>query len=334
MAESLHLIVAFLLKRNNWRNWPAPEKRKWNFSYLSFHSLRLREYDIIPSFRGAERLLEKIDVAVIGGWESPMFIRTILMAKKMEIPTIQFYESSQDNHRFKNRPISYLRKWIFSKPDKFITISKASSSSLIKMGVPENRIYTLFNPVDVNWFHTFAQNHRVPQTPGHKFLYVGQLIDRKNIVVIILAFAAIRTDFDTLTIIGDGPLDQDLRDLTESLGIIDSIIFTGQQDKKELARHYAFSNTLILVSTNEVWGLVVNEALASGLHVVVSNKCGVTEILKNMTGTYICSTDQNSVQVAMQASSREWKGYIQKPEILQFTPERFADVVIEIVEST
>jgi len=75
----------------------------------------------------------------------------------------------------------------------------------------------------------------------------------------------------------------------------------------------------------------VNEALASGLHAVVADKCGVAEFVKNMEGVFICSTDQKSLKYAMDASSQKWIGHIENPEILKFTPENFADEIINLI---
>lgn len=183
----------------------------------------------------------------------------------------------------------------------------------------------------MSWFHSFAQSHRVQQNPGHRFIYVGQLIERKNVAAVIQAFAAIHTNSDTLTIAGNGPLAQSLQELTDSLGITDLVFFVGHQNQEELAKLYAESHTLILASNNEVWGLVVNEALASGLHVVVSEKCGVSKFVEKMDGTYICGTETQSLQIAMNKSSKQWNGYIEEPEILTFTPETFAFELINFV---
>ena len=170
MSESVDLTVVFLLKQKNWRNWPAPENKNWKHKFLSFNSIKMKEFDFIPSFRNAKKLLNQVDVAIIGGWEAPMFIRTILLAKSKGIPIIQFYESFQESHRFKYGPIAWFRELIFSKPDKFITISKKSELSLVNMGVAKDRIVTLFNPVDVGWFHKFAQGHRAIQSHGHQYI--------------------------------------------------------------------------------------------------------------------------------------------------------------------
>ena len=332
LAKSLELKVVFLLKEKNWRNWTVPPSQSWKYEYLSLKSKKIKEFDVIPSIRGAERILRNVDLLVLGGWETPFYIRTLLIAKRRGIPVIHFYESTQDSHRFKNFFIRKIRSFILSQADFIVTAGSASTKAVEAMGIASEKIITLFNPVDVTWFHSFASDHRSPATLGHRYIYVGQLIERKNVATILISFAAIRNDRDTLTIAGDGPLAEELKNLAASLGIAEPVIFAGHQNQEELAKLYAASNTFILASTNEVWGLVVNEALASGLHVVVSDKCGVAEFVAGMEGAYICSTDQQSLQEAMQASSRNWNGYVQDPEILKFTPEKFADGVIGVAD--
>lgn len=332
MAELIDIKVAFLLGEHNWRNWIVPDGQTWRHEYLSLKSMNVKEYDLIPSIRGAKKLLQNMDVLVLGGWETPFYIHTLFLAKKRTIPVIQFYESTADSQRMKNALIRKIRSNLISKADFIVTIGSASTEAVEAMGIASEKIITLFNPVDVSWFHSFANDHRESVTLGHRFLYVGQLIERKNVASILYSFATIKNEGDNLTIAGNGPLTQDLKNLATSLGIADSVKFAGHLNQEELAKLYAVSNTLVLSSTNEVWGLVVNEALASGIHVVVSDKCGVAEFAKYMKGTFICYTDQKSLQEAMSSSSREWNGYIQEPEILKFTPEKFADRVVEIIE--
>jgi glycosyltransferase involved in cell wall biosynthesis len=332
MAESFDLKVAFLLGEKNWRNWVIPSGQSWKHEYLSLKSFNIKEYDFIPSIRGSKKLLQEFDLLVLGGWETPFYICTLLAAKRKGIPVIQFYESTADSQRIKNKLIKTIRSWIFSQVDLIVTAGAASTKAVEAMGIASEKIVTLFIPADVSWFHSFARDHRTPVRTGHHYIYVGQLIERKNVATILHSFAAISNDADTLTIAGDGPLARDLKNLAASLGIAESVTFAGYRTDEEVAKLYATSNTFILASTNEVWGIVVNEALASGIHVVVSDKCGVAEFAKYMKGTFICYTDQKSLQEAMSSSSREWNGYIQEPEILKFTPEKFADRVVEIIE--
>jgi glycosyltransferase involved in cell wall biosynthesis len=332
IARKCDLKIAFLLKETNWRDWSIPKKANWKYQFLSLNSKRFREFDFIFSIRGSKRILKGVELVIIGGWESAFYWRTLRSAKIRNIPVIQFYESTQASHRFNNFLIRKIRSTIFSKADFIVTVGSASTKAVEAMGITPQKIITLFNPVDVSWFHSFAQRNRAQQTSGHRFIYVGQLIQRKNVAEVVRAFAAIRSESDTLTIVGDGALSQSLKELTQTLGISDSVFFAGHKNQEELAEFYAKSHTLILASTNEVWGLVVNEALASGLHVVVSEKCGVAEFVKDMKGAYVCATDQESIQESMLKSSQEWSGYIENPKVLKFTPEKFADRLLEVID--
>jgi glycosyltransferase involved in cell wall biosynthesis len=323
IAESFDIKVAFLLGEKNWRNWNVPHGQTWRHEFLSLKSINLKEYDLIPSIRGVNELLRDVDVLILGGWESPFYIRAMSLAKRKNIRVIQFYESTKDTHRIKNGLIRRIRTAVISKADLIVTISTASTMAVEAMGIDSQKIITLFNPVDVCWFHSFTRDHRTPFSTSHHYIYVGQLIERKNAATIIRSFAAIRGNADTLTIAGDGPLLHILKNLATTL--------VGHRSQEELAKLYAASNTLILVSTSEVWGLVVNEALASGLHVVVSDKCGVAEFVHAMDGVFICGTDQKSLQEAMHASSIKWSGHLQNPEILKYTPEKFADQITSAI---
>lgn len=333
MAEFTDLTVAFLLGEDNWRNWIVPIGQTWKHQFLSLRSFNIREYDLILSIRGANKLLKNIDVLILGGWETPIYIYSMLLARMRKIPVIQFYESTGKSQRFKNILIRQIRSKVISRADFVITIGLESSNAVEAMGVATEKIITLFNPVDVDWFHSFSRKNRTITPIGHHYLYAGQLIQRKNVSLILKSFAAVRRNGDTLTIAGDGPLAQNLMSLSLTLDLGKSVNFVGHLSQEDLAKLYATSNTLVLASTNEVWGLVVNEALASGMHVVVSKNCGVSEFIQDMKGCYTFATNQESLEMALQRSSYDWNGHIQWPEILQFTPQKFADKVTALCES-
>ena len=331
LSNSVELKVVFILKERNWRNWPAPITDTWDYLYLAYRSIKIGEFVLVPNFFGATKILKGIDTVIIGGWESPMFIRTTFLARRRGVRVVHFYESTLQSHRFNNPLMRKVRSTIFSAADFIVTPGDASTQAVLAMGIAPERIVTLFNPVDVSWFDTYAKSHRVPPTPGHKYLFVGRLIALKNVSSLIQAFATIRQGADTLTIAGDGELSSELREIAQTLNISDFVYFLGHKNKEELASIYATSSTLILPSTNEVWGLVVNEALACGLQVIVSDKCGVAKFVKPMQGAYVCSSSSLDIAAAMNHARSEWAGHINNPEILAYTPERFADSLLEFV---
>lgn len=78
----------------------------------------------------------------------------------------------------------------------------------------------------------------------------------------------------SLVVLGDGPLRSDLCSLISDLSLQDSVLLPGFKQYDELPGWYARAGAFVHASTTEQWGLVVNEAMAAGLPVLVSNRCG------------------------------------------------------------
>ncbi|OUR72759.1 glycosyl transferase [Methylophaga sp. 41_12_T18] len=107
-----------------------------------------------------------------------------------------------------------------------------------------------------------------------KYLYVGRLSEEKNLTYLVQTFNEL--DDVELTIVGTGPLKEKLENLAKQ-----NIYFHGQVDNAQLKSFYMENDFLILPSLREPWGLVVEEALYFGLPVVISNKCGASELIKD-----------------------------------------------------
>ena len=130
--------VVFLLAEKNWRNWTVPSGQVWKHEYLSLKSINVREYDLIPSFRGAKRLLQDTDLLVLGGWETPFYLRISFLAKKMRIPLIQIYESTGESQRFKKGLVAKIRSKLISNADYVVTFGSASTKAVELMGFPKH----------------------------------------------------------------------------------------------------------------------------------------------------------------------------------------------------
>jgi glycosyltransferase involved in cell wall biosynthesis len=77
-----------------------------------------------------------------------------------------------------------------------------------------------------------------------------------------------------LLLVGNGPLEGALRDRAAELGLGDAVVFCGFLQSTEVANLLSRALALVLVSVEEQWGLVVNEAVALGLPVIVSEYVG------------------------------------------------------------
>lgn len=136
------------------------------------------------------------------------------------------------------------------------------------------------------------------------FLYVGRFVAKKNLLVLIDAYAAyVALAGDKarkLVMAGAGPEENAIRDKIEQLGISDKVTFSGFLTTSKVSRLMGRSLALLLVSTEEQWGLVVNEALACGLPVVVSRAVGACDLLvRNLINGYI--VEPSSIESIAQA---------------------------------
>lgn len=128
------------------------------------------------------------------------------------------------------------------------------------------------------------------------FLYVGRLSPEKRVEDLIAAFAALLPATRTgtkLVIVGGGPSEAALKNLAKETGLAEDILFLGPMKMEEIVPYYAAAFALVLPSSSEPWGLVVNEGLLFGCPAIVSDVCGCAPdlIVPDQTGLIFSSKD-------------------------------------------
>ena len=116
------------------------------------------------------------------------------------------------------------------------------------------------------------------------FIYVGRLIARKNVHVLISALRRLSNLPVALLIVGNGEERERLERLAEQSPYIR---FVGTATQAELPLFYALSDALVLPAREEPWGLVINEAMASGLAIISHQHCGATLDLVNEENGFV-----------------------------------------------
>ena len=106
-------------------------------------------------------------------------------------------------------------------------------------------------------------------------LYVGQLIRRKGVRYLIEAYGKLKRDYKDvcLMLVGDGPLRIELEESCAKHQIKD-VHFLGNKSYEELPKYYSMADIFVLPTLEDVWGLVVNEAMACGLPVITTKAAG------------------------------------------------------------
>jgi len=168
---------------------------------------------------------------------------------------------------------------------------------------------------------------------GHpRLLFVGRLIPRKRPLDTIKALSLLDRPEVSLTIVGDGPLEGDVRREAAKLG--KRIEIRDRLEGGDLDAVYASADLLLVPSEREVWGLVVNEALAHGLFVIASDQVGsAVDVLDASSGSIVQTGNVNALVAAIQhaldtvdltPAGREMR----RRSVAAVTPERFAGDIL------
>ena len=161
---------------------------------------------------------------------------------------------------------------------------------LVKLGMHRDRIAMGYNAVDNDAFARGAEAARrdpearrgLPEAPY--FLAVNRFVPEKNLPRLIRAFARYRRDAPPegawdLVLCGDGPGAAEVDRAIQSGGVAHAIHQPGFLQADALSRWYGFASAFVHPSLMEPWGLVVNEAAACGLPLLVSDRAGCVETL-------------------------------------------------------
>lgn len=267
------------------------------------------------------------DAVLLGGWESPAYWQYWLVARLRRRRIVGFYESLPRTQQHTRGLIAIARRLWFRSLDAVVVPGVAARAGLEQMGVRSDRIFTGFNAVDVHGFRRDA--HAVEEAPasaGHRYVYVGRLLRLKGVDLAVAAFAAARRTGDVLTIVGVGEEEAALRAQAADLAIQDAVVFAGFVENADLPAILGGQHTLVMPSRQDVWGLVANEALAAGLHVVVSDAAGVSESIEGMRGVFPAPPEVAALAEQLRRSAAAWAGRIEQPEILVHDPAAFARV--------
>lgn len=176
------------------------------------------------------------------------------------------------------------------------TISKAATHRFISEKVfRKNNTYTIYNGIDTDIFapDTLDKVHTEPFT----WLAVGRLVETKDYPTLLLAFSKLSKS--ELLIVGKGPLLENLQMQVERIGIKNRVKFLGV--RTDIEKLYRQVDGFVLSSEWEGYGLVVAEAMASGLPVVATDSGGPGEIIgsEGINGLLVPIKDPDALSQAM-----------------------------------
>lgn len=227
----------------------------------------------------------KFDAVLVTGWYLKGYLQTILAAKRLGIHVMVRGDSHLDTPRsLLKRVAKRLTYPLFLRLfDAALVVGKRNREYLEYYGYPCARMFDAPHCVDNGFFaerSTSEAGEAIRSRLGipsksKVVLFAGKLVPFKRPLDVVEAVAVVRKNgIDAQVLVaGSGQLDEVLRERAKELNI--PIHMLGFCNQTEIPAAYAAADVLILPSNGrETWGLVVNEALASGTSVIVSDAVG------------------------------------------------------------
>jgi len=288
LAESgLTLHVIFAARTYPRRMFKLDEKElRFSHEFLqSRYKLSLDGQNCIFYYSGLMFRLRRLkpEAVVVAGF-SPGTIKTWLLSVFKDFSFFIWTGSVPWQVSGESKLRRLQRRILLSRTSGCIAYSASTKEYLKGLGVADDHIHVALNTVDTDFFREQVNKIREKsktQIIEGNFLCISYLIPRKQVGLILQAVAILagkRNDFH-LDIVGDGPQRAELERYSMGKGLSQMVTFHGFKQKEELPEFLARASCLLFPTRFDVWGLVLNEAMASGLPCLASINAGATRDL-------------------------------------------------------
>ena len=228
------------------------------------------------------------DVVVVMSWMNPTWWLTFLACLRFKIPVLfmtdaNFYAVKLTNTWKSWIKRLFLRKLLFPLTSGFLCAGTANRLLYSFHGVGDEKLISFA----YSWGYQALierseelRNQKLELRRRHGLLedasiilYCGRLSTEKASMELLQAYQLVPHQKKTLVLVGDGNLKNQMQEFID-LHRLESVYFMGFRNRNELGDFYALADILVLPSSKETWGLVVNEALSFSLPIVVSDQVG------------------------------------------------------------
>lgn len=247
-------------------------------SYISLLSpfISFRFFYFIFTYKGEKKFL-------LTGWNN---INLIIFAFLSRFFDWDVNIRAESFDKPSEKKFSSIRQFIlrvcFKKIHKFFYIGIRSKLFYLEtIGVSDDQLVPSLYGVDNRRFSCPVCS-ATAATEGLRVLFVSKLSARKRVIDLILGFYHSSLRFDEMsivTIVGDGAERNYAETLVKRMGLSHRIRFAGFVNQQHLSSYYCNHDIFVLPSEFDTWGLVVNEAMAAGCAILVSEDCGCSRDL-------------------------------------------------------
>ena len=282
----------------------AEHARKYNINVYVIEN----KFNLLFTIKSIEKLINKknYDVIHTHGPRANFFIGLTKKKSHLIWTTTIHSDPLLD---FENRGIigaifKKLNIWSYSKIDCFLLITESFKTQLTQMNVPENKIITIYNAIDYSDKNELTP---LPKQLNSNFilLIVARLQPVKNHALLLQALSELELNNVTLLIAGDGPLEDNLKSISQDLNLTDSIEFLGHQEDVDTL--YQLADVCLLTSYSEGFPTVLLEAAKFKCPAIATNVGATKQIIPHSDFGWVIDNNKDSLKIALTEAYIAWK---------------------------
>jgi glycosyltransferase involved in cell wall biosynthesis len=349
----IDLRVIFLSETDaSLRQWHI-YRNEIRFPYRVLPSWRRRvgKYNVLLN-RGVSSALQGAapNAIVCGGYSYMASWQALFWARKRRVPFLLWSESNRQDARKRHLLVEFLKAQFLRRCSGFAVAGRSAREYIRDHNIDDSRIFTAPDAVDNELFAAAAARARRDAAncrkelalPERYFLFAGRLVPEKGIFDLLAAYAKLEARLREqvgLVFVGDGPFRRELerRSRRISPGVIK---FAGFAQRDTLAEYYALAEALVMPTHSDPWGLVVNEGMACGLPVIVTEVAGCAADLveRNWNGQVVPCGNVPALAEAMEILGSNPEacrkmGINSLDRISKYTPEKWAAGISAALEA-
>jgi glycosyltransferase involved in cell wall biosynthesis len=198
-------------------------------------------------------------------------------------------------------------KKILSNAAGFIAATPEEQQQYVKMGIDPAKISIIPRGIDISNYHMFITENSFRKkykisADTFLILYLGRIHSIKGLDILINAFSRLTKAFENTLLVIAGPDDGyllTLKNFISQNNIEKKVIFTGTLYTDEKIMALQTADLVVVPSYYESFGIVVTEAMASKTPVLISNKCGILQMLSREI-VHVCECDKDKLYDAIE----------------------------------
>ena len=325
--DGIDLTVLFMARREARRGWRGEEPLDYPHRFLSGVHVPLPaggDRDVLHLNPGIGRLVrrERYDVLLSAGLLSPTTWLAFAGARRAATRFLLWFGSSWAPSGLRSSFAAPLKHAIARGSDGIVAYGSAARDQALALGADPQRVGIALNTTGVEPFAAADREaaRAALGIDGRVVLWCGRFVPRKR-VDLALSLASRLSDVE-LVLVGSGPGRQTAERQARALGV--RARFLGEVRYGELPTLYAAADVFVTRAEREPWGLVVNEALASGLPVLASTGVVAARELVPSGGGCVSDDEDELVAAAEELIGRPEARERARSVLPRITPEAWA----------